>query len=88
MTLKNRGLLKYGLPVLYRNGVKLIKEGHDHLTVGAFHPDQLPNFENGKDPHPIHRFRWSMREGRWLTFDASRDKWVDYDVVVDASVDD
>ncbi|MCC5905244.1 MAG: metallophosphoesterase [Balneolaceae bacterium] len=30
MTYKNRTLLKYWLPVLYRNGVKLIKEGHDH----------------------------------------------------------
>lgn len=30
MTFKNRPLLKYWLPVLYRNGVKLIKEGHDH----------------------------------------------------------
>ncbi|MEX0686962.1 MAG: metallophosphoesterase [Balneolales bacterium] len=30
MTFKNRNLLKYWLPVLYRNGVKLITEGHDH----------------------------------------------------------
>ena len=30
MTYKNRSLLKYWLPILYRNGVKLIKEGHDH----------------------------------------------------------
>lgn len=30
MSLKNREVFKYWLPVLYRNGVKLIKEGHDH----------------------------------------------------------
>ena len=31
MSLKNRVLLEYWLPILYRNGVKLIKEGHDHI---------------------------------------------------------
>lgn len=31
MTLKNRGLMEYWLPVLYRNGVKFIGEGHDHV---------------------------------------------------------
>ena len=31
MSLKNRSLLQYWLPLLYRNGVKLIKEGHDHV---------------------------------------------------------
>lgn len=31
MTFKNRKLLEYWLPLLYRNGVKLIKEGHDHV---------------------------------------------------------
>ena len=31
MTFKNRNLLADWLPLLYRNGVKLIKEGHDHL---------------------------------------------------------
>ena len=30
MTYKNRALLKYWLPILYRNGVKLMMEGHDH----------------------------------------------------------
>jgi hypothetical protein len=30
MTYKNRSLLKYWLPILNRNGVKLMKEGHDH----------------------------------------------------------
>ena len=31
MSLKNRSLLQYWLPLLYRNGVKLMKEGHDHI---------------------------------------------------------
>ena len=30
MSYKNRGLLKYWLPLLYRNNVKIIKEAHDH----------------------------------------------------------
>jgi hypothetical protein len=30
MSYKNRGLLKYWLPILYRNNAKLIKEAHDH----------------------------------------------------------
>jgi len=30
MSYKNRVLLKYWLPILYRNNVKLIKEAHDH----------------------------------------------------------
>lgn len=31
MSLKNRELFSNWLPLLYRNGVKLIKEGHDHI---------------------------------------------------------
>jgi hypothetical protein len=31
MTLKNRDLLHYWLPLLHRNNVKFIKEAHDHL---------------------------------------------------------
>ena len=45
MTFKNRSLLADWLPVLYRNGVKLIKEGHDHIytrTVPLGITDELP----------------------------------------------
>lgn len=31
MTYKNRGLLEFWYPILYRNGVKVVKECHDHL---------------------------------------------------------
>lgn len=31
MSLKNREIFSNWLPLLYRNGVKLIKEGHDHI---------------------------------------------------------
>ena len=31
MSVKNRGLMEYWLPILYRNGVRVIKEGHDHV---------------------------------------------------------
>lgn len=30
MSLKNRALMEYWLPILYRNGVKFFAEGHDH----------------------------------------------------------
>jgi hypothetical protein len=31
MSLKNRALMEYWLPILFRNGVKYFGEGHDHL---------------------------------------------------------
>lgn len=31
MSYKNRGILRYWLPILHRNGVKFIAEAHDHL---------------------------------------------------------
>jgi hypothetical protein len=45
MSLKNRQIMKYWLPILYRNGVKFIKEGHDHIytrTVPLTITDQQP----------------------------------------------
>ena len=37
MSLKNRGLMEYWLPILYRNGVKFFAEAHDH-TYGRSVP--------------------------------------------------
>ncbi len=31
MSLKNRGLMEYWLPILYRNGVRMFGEAHDHM---------------------------------------------------------
>jgi len=45
------------------------------LTVEAFHPEQLSNFENDTNPVPIHRFRWDIEKNRWLTFDVENEKW-------------
>ena len=45
MSLKNRTLMKYWLPVLYRNNVRFIKEGHDHVytrTVPISITDEQP----------------------------------------------
>lgn len=54
MTLKNRPLLKYWLPVLYRNGVRLIKEGHDHnytRTIPMAITDEQPENTIKKKTH-------------------------------------
>ncbi len=51
----------------------------DYLTVEAFHPDQLPNFENGIEPLPVHRFRWNVTEEKWKAFDIKSGNWIVYE---------
>lgn len=52
---------------------------NDHLTVEAFHPDQLSQFIEGKIPDPFYRFRWNITEKKWLAFDFEQKKWVRYE---------
>ena len=51
---------------------------NDDLTVEAYHPDQLSNFENAIEPIPIHRFRWDKTDEKWYAFDLEKAEWVDY----------
>jgi hypothetical protein len=52
---------------------------NDDLIIESFHPNQLPKFENGGNPVPIHKFKWNIKEEKWHAFDAG--KWVDYESV-------
>jgi hypothetical protein len=49
---------------------------NDHITVEAFHPDQLPNFESGSDAVPLHRFRWDKQADGWFFYDSDTSEWI------------
>lgn len=48
------------------------------ITVEAFHPDELIHFENGTEPKPLHRFRWSHKNDNWYFYNPNEDEWFDY----------
>lgn len=59
--------------------INVVELTNDHVTVGAFRPDQLPAFQNGREAEAIHRFRWDMNEERWEAFDPGSRNWINYE---------
>ena len=57
------------------NTVHLTNNG---LSVEVFHPSQLPDFENGTTPQPIHLFRYEFNDDSWQMFNAHSGVWGDY----------
>lgn len=64
MTIKNRDIFTHWLPVLQRNGVKLIKEAHDHLYVRTVPMalDTLPPAGSSIDRVRYNPRNWSLPE--------------------------
>ncbi len=52
---------------------------NEELQVEAYHPDQLLNFKNGKEPVPIHRFKWVKHDESWYGFDIDKMEWGKYE---------
>lgn len=72
MTYKNRSLLKYWLPILYRNGVKLIKEGHDHSFTRT-----IPMQITGEQPDHTILEKITYEPTSWSIPDNLSDKYID-----------
>lgn len=87
MTFKNRPLLKYWLPVLYRNGVKLVLEGHDHIytrTIPMSITDVQPaNTVKKKTPYSPHT--WDLPEH---TDDEYKDRFFTVNTLHDMQTDE
>lgn len=58
--------------------INIVHLTNDDLTIETIHPNQLTKFESEMIPEYIHRFRWSINNEKWMSFDPISQDWIDY----------
>jgi len=83
MSLKNRGHLKYWLPILHRNGVKLIKEAHDHSYTRTVPMEILDRQPEGTRLEKVH-----YEPNTWELTDNLPETYIDDFFAVNSLIDE